>query len=116
MPDSVDMSAGGAFRQRIGPPHFDESLPHAVIGTPLIVGGVVMQAYDADFRRLRNGYSRSFRHDYDDYLQYAPAGVMVGMKAFGVKGRSSWGRMLVSDAFSAGLMAVGVNSLKYSAA
>ena len=39
---------------------------------------------------------------------------MVGMKAFGVKGRSSWGRMLVSDAFSAGLMAIGVNSLKYS--
>ena len=84
------------------------------IGTPLIVGGVVMQAYDSDFRRLRNGYSRSFHHDYDDYLQYAPAGVMVGMKAFGVKGRSSWGRMLVSDAFSAGLMAIGVNSLKYS--
>ncbi len=84
------------------------------VGTPLIVGGVVMQAYDSDFRRLRNGYSRSFRHDYDDWLQYAPAGAMVALKACGVRGRSSWGRMLVSDAFSAGLMAIGVNSLKYS--
>lgn len=84
------------------------------IAAPLIVGGAVMSIYDTDFRRLRNGYVRSFHHDYDDYLQYAPAAVMLGMKAFGVKGRSSWGRMLVSDAFSVGLMATAVNSLKYS--
>ena len=36
------------------------------------------------------------------------------MKVCGVESRSSWGRMLVSDAFSAGLMAAAVNSLKYS--
>lgn len=114
LPDSVDLSAGGEFRRRIDRHTSTKAYRMLFIGTPLIVGGVVMQAYDADFRRLRNGYSRSFRHDYDDYLQYAPAGLMVGMKAFGVRGRSSWGRMLVSDAFSAGLMAVGVNSLKYS--
>ena len=114
LPDSVDLSAGGEFRRRIDRHTSTKAYRMLFIGTPLIVGGVVMQAYDSDFRRLRNGYSRSFHHDYDDYLQYAPAGVMVGMKAFGVKGRSSWGRMLVSDAFSAGLMAIGVNSLKYS--
>lgn len=84
------------------------------VAAPLIVGGVIMQAYDADFRRLRNGYAKSFDHDYDDYLQYAPAAAMLGLKAFGVQGRSSWGRMLASDAFSAGLMAIAVNSLKYS--
>lgn len=84
------------------------------IAVPLIVGGAVMSVYDTDFRRLRNGYVKSFHHDYDDYLQYAPAAVMLGLKAFGVKGRSSWGRMLVSDAFSVGLMAAAVNSLKYS--
>lgn len=84
------------------------------IAAPLIVGGAVMSVYDTDFRRLRNGYVKSFHHDYDDYLQYAPAAVMLGLKAFGVKGRSSWGRMLVSDAFSVGLMAAAVNSLKYS--
>ena len=39
---------------------------------------------------------------------------MLGLKAAGVKSRSSWGRMLVSDAFSAGLMAIAVNSLKYT--
>ena len=84
------------------------------IAAPLIVGGAVMSVYDTDFWRLRNGYVKSFHHDYDDYLQYAPAAVMLGLKAFGVKGRSSWGRMLVSDAFSVGLMAAAVNSLKYS--
>lgn len=103
LPDSTDMSAGGAFRQRIDRRTSTKAYRMLFIGTPLIVGGVVMQAYDADFRRLRNGYSRSFRHDYDDYLQYAPAGAMVALKACGVKSRSSWGRMLVSDAFSAGL-------------
>ena len=84
------------------------------LGAPLIVGGVVMQSYDADFRRLRNGYAASFHQTYDDWLQYAPAAAMLGIKAAGVKGRSSWGRMLVSDAFSAGLMAIAVNSLKYT--
>lgn len=114
LPDSADMSAGGEFRRRIDRHTSTKACRMLFVGTPLIVGGVVMQAYDSDFRRLRNGYSRSFRHDYDDWLQYAPAGAMVALKACGVRGRSSWGRMLVSDAFSAGLMAIGVNSLKYS--
>lgn len=49
------------------------------IAAPLIVGGAVMSVYDTDFRRLRNGYVKSFHHDYDDYLQYAPAAVMLGL-------------------------------------
>ena len=40
--------------------------------------------------------------------------VMLGMKALGVKGRSSWGRMAVSDAFSIALMASVVNTLKHT--
>lgn len=51
----------------------------------------------------------------DDYLQYSPAVLMVGLKACGYQGRSSWGRMLVSDAFSVVLMAAAVNGVKYSA-
>lgn len=85
------------------------------IAVPLIVAGVIMQGPDRAFRDLRHCYAPSFRYTYDDYLQYAPAALMVGLKAGGVKGRSSWGRMLVSDAFSAGVMAIAVNSLKYSA-
>ncbi|MEG1838631.1 MAG: phosphatase PAP2 family protein [Bacteroidaceae bacterium] len=51
---------------------------------------------------------------YDDYLQYAPAVVMMGLKTFGVESRNSWGRMLVSDAFSVALMATAVNTIKHT--
>lgn len=69
---------------------------------------------DTDIWQLRNTAIPDFRYHYDDYLQYAPAAVMVGMKACGYKSRSSWGRMLVSDAFSAAIMAGAVNGIKYS--
>ena len=58
LPDSADMSAGGEFRRRIDRHTSTKAYRMLFVGTPLIVGGVVMQAYDSDFRRLRNGYSR----------------------------------------------------------
>ncbi len=69
---------------------------------------------DTDLRQLRNNAIPGFRYRYDDYIQYSPAVLMAGLKAFGYKGRSSWGRMLVSDAFSAAIMAGAVNGVKYS--
>ena len=69
---------------------------------------------DLEIRQMRFSHLPYFRYHYDDYLQYSPAVLMVGLKAFGYKGRSGWGRMLVSDAFSAGIMAGVVNALKYS--
>ena len=71
-------------------------------------------SFDTDFLMLRNTVAGDFRHHYDDWTQYAPAAVMVGMKACGYKGRSTWGRMLVSDAFSVAAMAAMVNGVKYS--
>ena len=82
------------------------------IGIPLIAAGLIEKSEDDHFRSLRNEYLPTFNYHYDDYLQYAPAVAMLGMKIGGVKGRSSWGRMLVSDAFSAAIMSVVVNSLK----
>lgn len=84
------------------------------IGVPLILGGIIVKNEDDHFHNLRNSYIPKFENHYDDYLQYAPAVAMLGLKVAGVEGRSSWGRMLVSDAFSAGLMALAVNSLKYT--
>lgn len=82
------------------------------IGVPLIAGGLIIKSEDSKFRSLRNEYLPTFRYHYDDYLQYLPAVAMVGMKIGGVKGRSSWGRMLVSDAFAVAIMAGTVNALK----
>jgi hypothetical protein len=71
------------------------------------------QNFDMDMLMLRNTVIPDFRHHYDDYTQYAPAALMIGLKACGYNGRSSWGRMLVSDAFSVASMAILVNGVKY---
>lgn len=47
LPDSVDLSAGGEFRRRIDRHTSTKAYRMLFIGTPLIVGGVVMQAYDS---------------------------------------------------------------------
>lgn len=82
------------------------------IGVPLVAGGLLIKSEDDHFRNLRNDYLPHFRRHADDYLQYLPAAVMLGMKIGGVEGRSSWGRMLASDALSALLMGSVVYSLK----
>ena len=69
---------------------------------------------DTDIYELRFATIPSFHYIYDDFTQYAPAAVMLGLKAFGDEGRSSWGGMLVSDAFSIGIMTAVVKGVKYS--
>ena len=70
--------------------------------------------FDTDIHAVRNSCIPNFHYIYDDYLQYAPAGVMLAMKAVGYESRSSWGRMLTSDALSVAVMSVAVNGVKYS--
>lgn len=82
------------------------------VGVPLVAAGLIVKSEDDHFRSLRNDYMPKFRNHADDYLQFAPAAVMLGLKTAGVEGRSSWGRMLVSDAFAAMLMGGVVNTLK----
>ena len=85
------------------------------VGAPLVVAGVsVMHGRDR-FHQLREDFVPKFHYEYDNYLQYAPAVVMLGLKSFGVESRSSWGRMLTSDAFSVAIMASVVNAIKYTA-
>jgi len=81
-------------------------------GVPLVAGGLIVKGEDTHFRNLRNDYMPRFNRHLDDYMQYAPAAVMLAMKAAGVEGRSSWGRMLTADAFSAMIMGGVVNTLK----
>jgi membrane-associated phospholipid phosphatase len=82
------------------------------LGVPLIAGGLIEKHEDDKFRSLRNDFMPLFHRPLDNYTQYLPAAVMLGMKAAGVKGRSSWGRMLLSDLFSASIMGITVNTLK----
>lgn len=84
------------------------------LGVPLIAGGLIEKHQDSKFRRLRNDFMPRFHRDLDNYMQFSPAAVMLGLKAAGVKSRSSWGRMLVSDAFSVVLATSVVQELKNS--
>lgn len=85
------------------------------IGTPLILAGIVTRNFDEHVHDIRSVYAPRFSDHFDDALQYSPGLLLLGLKTAGVEGRSSWGRMLVSDAFAAGIMALSVNGVKYSA-
>lgn len=108
----TSLSSWQVFQRRTDKVITNKAFQMTYIGVPLIIGGLIVKNEDDHFHDLRNSYIPTFRQHYDDYLQYAPAVAMLGMKIGGVEGRSSWPRMLVSDAFSAGLMAITVNTLK----
>lgn len=110
--DSLRISTTTNFSRRLDKFSSSRFYQMAYIGVPLIVGGLIVKREDDHFRGLRNEYLPRFNRHLDDYMQYAPAAVMLGMKVAGVQSRSSWGRMLVSDAFSALLMGGVVNTLK----
>lgn len=110
--DSLPASVTNNFGRRLDRFSSSRFYRMTYIGVPLVVGGLIVKSEDDHFRSLRNDYLPRFNRRADDYLQYAPAAVMLGLKAFGVKGRSSWGRMIVSDVFSALLMGGAVNTMK----
>ena len=68
-----------------------------------------------EVRKFRNRYIPTFRHHYDDYLQYLPAVTVFGLNAAGVKGKHTVKRAFVSYAFSAVIMGSIVNTVKYTA-
>lgn len=84
------------------------------LGLPLIATGLLEKHFDDKFRRLRNGVMPEFDYRLDNYTQMAPAAILLGLKAAGVPSRSSWGRMLVSDAISIALMTGVVQGLKHT--
>lgn len=110
--DSLRISTTTNFSRRLDKFSSSRFYQMTYISVPLIVGGLIVKREDDHFRGLRNEYLPRFNRHLDDYMQYAPAAVMLGMKVAGVQSRSSWGRMLVSDAFSALLMGGVVNTLK----
>lgn len=68
--------------------------------------------WDEDIYALRHVGAPGFDFPADDYVQYAPAALMLGLKACGYEGRSGWGPMLVADAFSVAVMTAVVRSVK----
>ena len=84
------------------------------IGLPIAALGFLVKGQKKNFRTIRNNFQPKFHHEYDNYTQYLPLALTYGLKLAGVEGRSSWSRLLVSNAFSAATMAALVNSMKYT--
>jgi membrane-associated phospholipid phosphatase len=106
---AFDSIRNKGFLDRISQTHWFNA---TYLGVPLIIGGLIEKHQDSKFSRLRNDFMPQFHSTLDNYTQFAPAAVMVALKAAGVKSRSSWGRMLLSDAFATALMSGTTQILK----
>lgn len=84
------------------------------LALPMIVAGVATKPEDNRFATYHLATNRGTKSSFDDYIQYLPIATKYIMKVSGVKGRSSWGRMITSDLFSVALMVGSVEALKHT--
>lgn len=83
-------------------------------GVPLFLASFLIKGQKRAFRSARFAMDEKWKSKIDDYSQLSPYVVVVGLKAFGYQGRSSWDRLMTSALLSNGVMALIVNSTKYS--
>lgn len=91
-----------------------EVLQRSIVPAVLIAGSAVTWRFRNDFRDLRNHYTPGFRHNFDDYLQYAPAALAFSLKAGEGKGNYEMKRAVASYVISGIIMASVINTLKYT--
>ena len=84
------------------------------VGIPIFLSAFIIKGQKKAFRSTRFAFEKNFKTEIDNYTQFLPYAALVGMKAFGYEGRSSWDRMLVSTLASNAVMALAVNATKYS--
>ncbi len=74
----------------------------------LLAGACVVRHFDTDVRQFREDHVFDYSNRADDVLQVTPGVFMLGLRAFGVRGKSeTWGQLLSATAFSA-LITAGV--------
>ena len=84
------------------------------LALPMVVAGVATKPEDNRFTTYQSATTRGVKSYFDDYIQYLPIATKYIMKVSGVKGRSSWGRMITSDLLSVALMVGSVEVLKHT--
>lgn len=84
------------------------------VGVPIFLSSFIIKTQKKAFRSARFSMDKNWKTEIDNYTQFAPYGVVVGLKALGYEGRSSWDRLVTSTFLSNAVMAVAVNSTKYS--
>ena len=92
------------------------------VGVPLFVAGIIAKGEKEAFRQnYKNTNTKirlikyNFHSEIDNYTQFSGIALTVGLKMAGVEGRSSWPRLFASSLASYGVMALLVNSIKYTA-
>lgn len=90
-----------SLRSRLAPLKTDSLIPlqdchpsQPLLGSalrtlPMLAIGTSYCLYNEPIRSLRNAHTPQFRHQYDDYLQFAPLVTMLGMKACSIEGSST---------------------------
>ena len=91
------------------------------VGIPVFAAGLIAKAEKTAFRQDYNNPNTkirlikyNFHSEIDNYTQYVPLALTIGMKIGGVESRSDWPRFWASSAASAAIMAGLVNGIKYT--
>ncbi len=92
------------------------------VGLPVFAAGLIAKAEKTAFRQDYNNpntnirlIKTNFHSEIDNYTQYLPLALSIGLKIGGVESRSDWPRYWASAAASAAIMAGLVNGIKYTA-
>ncbi len=92
------------------------------VGIPVFAAGLIAKAEKTAFRQDYNNpntkirlIKTNFHNEIDNYTQYVPLALAIGLKLGGVESRSDWPRFWASSAASAAIMAGLVNGIKYTA-
>lgn len=90
-----------------------KALRAGYVSVPLIAGSLLLKGEDTHFRNMRGGHMPKAYKSSETYIQYLPLAATLGLKAFGVESRSSWGRMAVSGAAGGAIMLAATQSMKH---
>lgn len=95
-------------------PYYNWTRDVSYVGVPLLASSFGIKQVKRSFRSARFSMSETWKTSIDDYTQYLPYGLLIGLKAGGYQGRSSWTRLVASAAASNLIMVGLVNGMKYT--
>lgn len=89
------------------------NMARLILPAPFIVTGIAMYGKPGErFQQLRTNYFTNFSTRTDEFLRFSPTLLLYTLKAAGVESRSSWERMILTNAIAGVLMVGSVQSLK----
>lgn len=89
------------------------SIKGVIIPAPFIIAGISLYGKSGErFQQLRQSFAPNFKTSADDYLRFAPSLLLYSLKISGVESRSTWGRLLATNALSAIIVTGSVSTIK----